>query len=191
MAQGTKGVHDAATIRLLASPVRQEIVDTLDACAAGVSVAALAAEVGRPADSLYYHLRLLVRGGLVEELAGDGDGRLYRSRARDGTRLVYKPGANANAAAVERAAAALLRIAGRDFAGAMRRRGVIVEGDLRELWASRLKGWVDDGELAEINRLLVRLAGLLRGRRSERRNRLVSLAWVLAPLRERARKDPA
>ena len=189
MAQTGKGVRNAAAIRLLASPVRQEIVDTLEALGGEASVAELAAEVGRAADGLYYHLRLLVRGGLIDELAGDGEGRRYRSRAREGTRLVYLPGATANAAAVDRAAAALLRIAGRDFAAAISRREVVVEGELRELWASRRKGWVDDAELAEINRLLVRLASLMQGRRSTRRTRLVSLAWVLAPLRERARGD--
>src|SRR5690606_35645211 len=136
------------------SPVRQEIVDTLEAMGGEASVAELAAEIGRPADGLYYHLRLLARGGVLDEVAGDGDGRRYRSRAREFTRLVYRPGATANAAAVERVAAALLRIAGRDFAAAIARRDVVVEGERRELWASRVKGWVGDSELAEINRLL-------------------------------------
>ncbi|HNR92085.1 MAG TPA: helix-turn-helix domain-containing protein [Dokdonella sp.] len=180
-------MSDTATIRLLASPARQEIVDTLEALGGEASVAELAAELGRPADSLYYHLRLLVRGRVVDEIAGNGDGRRYRSRARTRTRLAYKPGATANAVAVERVAGSLLRIAGRDFAAAIARRDVVVDGALRELWASRLKGWVGDAELAEINRLLERLAALLHGRRSARRHRLVSLAWVLAPLRERTR----
>ncbi|MBN8482489.1 MAG: helix-turn-helix transcriptional regulator [Xanthomonadales bacterium] len=178
----------AATIRLLASPARQEIIDTLEALGGEASVAELAAQLGRPADGLYYHLRLLARGRVVEEITGAGDARRYRTCATGGrTRLEYRPGATANAAAVQRVAASLLRIAGRDFAAAIARHDVAVEGPQRELWASRLKGWVGDTELAEINRLLERLTVLLHARRSTRRDRLVSLAWVLAPLEERSR----
>ena len=83
MAQTGKGVRNAAAIRLLASPVRQEIVDTLEALGGEASVAELAAEVGRAADGLYYHLRLLVRGGLIDELAGDGEGRLEQRQRGD------------------------------------------------------------------------------------------------------------
>lgn len=191
MAQTDNGISDAATIRLLASPARQEILDTLEALGGEASVSELAAGLGRPADGLYYHLRLLTRGRVVEELAGEGEGRRYRTRAgkRGRTRLAYKPGATANAAAVERAAASMLRIAGRDFGAAIQRNGTVVEGPQRELWASRMKGWVGDADLVEINRLLERLMTLVHGTRSERRQRLVSLAWVLAPLEERARGE--
>ena len=58
----------------------------------------------------------------------------------------------------------------------------IAEGPQRELWAARGKGWVSDAELAEINRLLVRLTQLLRKSRAASRNRLVALSWVLAPI---------
>jgi DNA-binding transcriptional ArsR family regulator len=49
----------------LASAARQEILDAL-AQLGSVSIAELAAAVGRPADSLYHHLRILQRAGLVE-----------------------------------------------------------------------------------------------------------------------------
>src|SRR5262245_35684610 len=52
-------------LRLLASPVRQEIVDVLESAGAR-SVAELGALLGRPADALYHHLRRLVAVGLVE-----------------------------------------------------------------------------------------------------------------------------
>ncbi|HYV40165.1 MAG TPA: helix-turn-helix domain-containing protein, partial [Thermoanaerobaculia bacterium] len=48
----------------LASPVRQEIVDVL-AGMPRAPIAAIAAALGRPANGLYYHVRELVRVGLV------------------------------------------------------------------------------------------------------------------------------
>src|SRR5437773_10647780 len=52
----------------LASAARQEIVDVLSRMGT-VTVAELAAALGRPADALYYHLRVLVRAGLVVPIA--------------------------------------------------------------------------------------------------------------------------
>lgn len=185
MARRPRGavIEDADEIALLASPTRIEIVDTLESLGSAVSVAELAAALGRPADGLYYHLRQLAAGGLIEEEAAP-DGRRYRTRSRSGDRLRlrYRPGASANAREVGRVAASVLRVAGRDFARAIGDPATVVEGAQRELWAARGKGWVGTGELAEINRLLARLMDLLQQPRSARRDRLVALTWVLAPL---------
>lgn len=187
-------LEDAAEIDLLASPTRIEIVDTLEAFGEAVSVAELAVALGRPADSLYYHLRQLADGGLVEEEAAP-EGRRYRSRTRKGDRLRlrYRPGATANAEAVGRVAASVLRVAGRDFERALADPATVVEGPRRELWAARGKGWVDAAELAEINRLLARLMELVQKPAAERpRGKLVALTWVLAPVEAKpARRTPA
>jgi len=193
MARVQRGaVEDAGEIDLLASPVRIEIVDSLEALGGAVSVAELAAHLGRPADGLYYHLRQLARGGLIEEETS-AEGRRYRTRTRRGDRLRlrYRPGATANADAVARVAASVLRVAGRDFARAIADPASVVEGPQRELWAARGKGWVRPAELAEINRLLARLMELLQKPAQGRRGKLVALSWVLAPLEPKApRREP-
>jgi len=193
MARVQRGaVEDAGEIDLLASPVRIEIVDSLEALGGAVSVAELAAHLGRPADGLYYHLRQLARGGLIEEETA-AEGRRYRTRTRRGDRLRlrYRPGATANADAVARVAASVLRVAGRDFARAIADPASVVEGPQRELWAARGKGWVRPAELAEINRLLARLMELLQKPAQGRRGKLVALSWVLAPLEPKApRREP-
>lgn len=172
----------------LASPVRQEIVDTLEALGGEAPVATLAAQLGRPSDGLYYHLRLLVRAGLLEELADDGDGRRYRTAGRRGARLrlQYLPGATPNARAVESVAAGMLRIARRDFGAAIRREETAVKGPGRTLWASRTKGWVGPAELEAVNGLLEKLIELLRRGPSPARRQLLSLTWVVAPVVARA-----
>ena len=187
-------IEHADEIALLASPTRIEIVDTLEALGSAVSVAELAAALGRPADGLYYHLHQLSGGGLIEEEAAP-DGRRYRSRTRKGDRLRlrYKPGATANADAVGRVAASVLRVAGRDFARALADADSIVEGPRRELWAARGKGWVDAADLVEINRLLSRLMELVQQPAHQRpRGKLIALSWILAPVEVTpARREPA
>jgi len=175
-------LENAEEIALLASPTRIDLIDTLEALGGEASVAELAAQLGRPADGLYYHLRQLAAGGLIVEEDGP-QGRRYRARVHgERLRLRYRPGATANAKAVERVAASVLRIAGRDFAHALSDPDAVVEGELRELWASRSKGWVGRAELAEINRLLLRLMKLLHRPRAANRDRLLALSWIVAPL---------
>lgn len=184
MAQKTDGaVERAREIDLLASPTRIEIVDTLEALGRSVSVAELASELGRPADGLYYHLRQLTQGGLIEEETAP-DGRRYRLRTRYGSRLSlrYRPGATANARAVGRVAGSVLRVAERDFKRALADPAAVVEGPRRELWAARGKGWVGPDELTEINRLLERIMELLQQPRTADKQTLIALSWVLAPL---------
>ena len=176
-------LENAREISLLASPARIEIVDTLEALGAAVSVAELAARLGRPADGLYYHLRQLAAGGLIEEEVG-ADGRRYRTRSRGGDRLRlrYRPGATANARAVRDVVGSVLRVAERDFTRALADPDTVVEGPQRELWASRGKGWVSSAELTEINRLLGRLRDLIQRPRVDQSGKLIAISWVLAPL---------
>jgi DNA-binding transcriptional ArsR family regulator len=193
MAHTRRGAIERATeIRLLASPTRIEIVDTLEALGNAVSVAELAAQMGRAADGLYYHLRQLAAAGLIEEEAA-AEGRRYRTRTRPGDRLrlAYRPGRTANAKAVERVAASVLRVAERDFRRAIADPASEVEGPGRTLWAARGKGWVGPRQLEEINRLLTRLMDLLQQAEVPADARLVSLSWVLAPLQAQSpRRDP-
>ena len=188
----TQDIRQPRQIALLAAPARQELIDTLESLGGEASVAALAAHLGRPADSLYYHLRLLVRGGLLEELPDDGEGRRYRTHATDGARLrlQYATGASAKAAAVGRVAASMLRIAGRDFTAALADPDTVTAGELRELWASRSKGWVGPKELAEINALLARLLEVLHRPRRDDSDRLVALTWTLSPLVAKPKRRP-
>jgi DNA-binding transcriptional ArsR family regulator len=183
MAHRPHVVENAAEIALLASPARIEIMDTLEALGSTVSVAELAHALGRPADGLYYHLRQLADGGLIEEELAE-DGRRYRTRTRPGKRVTlrYKPGKTDNARAVRRVAASMSRVAERDFARALVDPDTVAEGPLRELWAARGKGWVGEDELAQINQLLRQLMDVLLAPRAPGKDKLIALSWVLAPL---------
>jgi len=190
-------ISDASAIAALASPVRQELLDTLEALGGEATIAELAAQLGRPADGLYYHVAILRRAGLF--VAGPGgrsragrSERRYRTPARPGTRLrlIYQPGKPRNAAALRGVVGGMLRIARRDFDRALVT-ATVVEGPRRELWASRGTGWVSDAELAEINRLLEQLSSRLRQPRGGDRQHLISVCHVLAPMTPRPTRRPA
>ncbi len=170
-------------IRSLASPVRQEIIDTLESLGGEAAVAQIAAQMGRPADGLYYHLRQLVKSGLLHESPDDSDGRRYRTAAARGERLWLRYGGRLpNVEPVARVVAGLVRMAERDFGHALRSGRAVGEGEQRDLWAARNKGWVSAAELGQINRLLTQLSELMHQPRSPRRDRLLALAWVMAPI---------
>lgn len=185
-----RAVRDPAQVRLLSSPVRQELVDTLAALGGEAGVADLAEQLGRPADGLYYHLRALVAGGLVEELSGGGAERRFRLAGEGGAplRLVYDLGAEGNAAELRAFVSGLLQIARRDFDNALEGGDAIVVGTGRELWASRNKGWLSPADVAEVNALLARLGELTSQPKAVGRDRLASLAFVLAPLDVRPKR---
>ncbi len=176
-------IDDPKKIAVLATPVRVELVTAIQSLGGEATVAELAAQLGRPADGLYYHLRALVKCGLLEDNAGP-NGRSFQLAVPTGQPLSlgYKPGATANANSVARVASSMSRLAQRDFVRALGQTDTIVSGPKRELWAARLTGWVDPAELVEVNGLLRRLADLLLGTRPARGGKRVALHWILAPL---------
>ena len=70
-----RAISNPRHVRVLASPARHELVDTLSALGGTASVAALAEQLGLHADGLYYHLRVLCRAALVQEIEGTSAGR--------------------------------------------------------------------------------------------------------------------
>lgn len=176
-------VSGGEQIALLASPVRQDLVDTLEALGGEADVAAVAAQMGRPADGLYYHFDLLAKAGLLQRVEGAGNARRYRLGRGRGASLKLDYGKDAESGeAVGRVVDKLLQAARRDFRAALQDPAVVKDGPERELWAGRNKGWVNARDLAEANRLLSRLQQLLQGPRRAGRDQLVSLSFVLAPL---------
>lgn len=189
-------------IRALESTVCQEIVDLVGA-AGPCSVREMAGFMGRRPDSLYYHVRKLSAAGLLVDRGIRGSGRraeaVYDLPARP-LRLAYAPSDPENVAAVSRVVASMLRSANRDFRAGFRPDLAVVEGDARNLWAARMKGWLSADDLAELNTLLSRIIEVFNPKETaetpgrEHRpsagasRRLHSLTWVLAPI-EGARSD--
>jgi DNA-binding transcriptional ArsR family regulator len=82
--KSTLVIRDAAVLRALRTPLRQEILCAMDAADA-VSVRDIAAALGRKPASLYYHVHDLARVGLVREAGTRPAGRR--------TEVLYEPAA--------------------------------------------------------------------------------------------------
>ena len=191
--EGRLPISDPAQVRLLSSPVRQEVVDTLGALGGEAGIAELSEQLGRPADGLYYHLRALVAGGLVEETPARNGERRFRLSGTGSAplQLAYDLGTNGNAAELRAFARVMLQVAERDFEHALDVGDAVVAGAGRELWASRSKGWLGREDMLEVNALLVRLSELMSQPKAPGRDRLASLAFVLAPINAKPKRRPS
>ena len=179
-----RAIDDPELIAVLASPLRQEIVDTLAALGGEASIADLAMQLGRHADGLYYHLKILCKARLVVAAGTAQDEERRYRLAGDATqplRLAYRTGSGDNVKALRKFAHALLQVAEEDFGAALEMEGVQTEGPHRQLWAARNKAWLSMDELAEANQILERLCTLMSRPRTPERDQLLSCVFVLAP----------
>jgi DNA-binding transcriptional ArsR family regulator len=178
-------IDTPAQIRALASTLRQDIIDTLQALGQA-AVPELARHLGLPADALYYHVRALLRAKLIRRVAERRRGRhlesVYATFAPDQQlKLRYKAGRSASTQALKALVSSMLRGAGRDFDAAIASSGCVVEGERRELWAGRVKGWVSPTDIERINQLLSELGTIFHHAADAERTQLLSLQFLLAP----------
>ena len=178
-------IRSIAVIRLLASPFRQALLDEVTATGAA-TVAHLSRRLHRPADRLYYHVRLLERAGLlVAVTAGARHGREGARYDVPGRPLLlqYDPASGANRRAVGRVVDAMVRSARHDFRRAMRSRRIRVDGPRRELWAGRVEGILSVRDLEALNAHLAAVLELMQhSRRSRwRGGHPFQFTWVLSP----------
>lgn len=181
---------------MLESTVCQEIVDLVGA-AGPSSVRQMAGLMDRRPDSLYYHVHKLVGAGLLIERGVRGAGRhaeaVYDVPGRP-LYLAYDPHDGDNVSAVGRVVASMLRSTLRDFRSGFTPDLAVVDGDDRNLWAARMKGWLSADDLTELNRLLMQILQLFHAERPLAdgdgaggsapgpSHSLHSFTWVLAPM---------
>lgn len=169
----------------LISTPRQEIVDVL-AHMGTVSVADLARALGRPADALYYHLRILSAAGLIREVGSrfkGGKGEALFRTAGSELRIDYQTCRRNRAPVLASIVSSMLRLGIRDFRRAIRDENVLVSGKHRELWALRTTGWLTPREVGQINQSIERLTGVVS--KSRRRGELFGITVLLTPLSRR------
>lgn len=179
-------IERPAAIRLLGSPLRQAMLDTISA-EGPLTVADLSRLLNRPADRLYYHVKRMRAAGLLVEVPRETPGRPEACFDVAGRPLYirYEPGAAGNRRAVVRVMEGMLRAARRDFTRSFKP-GVEAEGPRRRLWASRVEGTLTDEEIEQLNRLLSEtIALVMAGRRGGHSTaRTHQVTWVSSPARD-------
>jgi DNA-binding transcriptional ArsR family regulator len=179
-------IRSKRQMRALAAPTRQEIIDVLPRMGT-VSVAELATVLARPADSLYHHLRILKRVGLVRSagsrrLVGRRE-TLFRAVSPEMS-LRYELGTKGNGIQVNAIIAAMLRLGIRDFSNSFKTTDASVSGPNRELWALRKTAWLSRAQIAEVNRYINKLTHVMA--EPSRNGRLYAVTIVLTPLSRRS-----
>jgi len=174
--------------RALSSPVRQELLDVL-ARAGEVSLTELGALLGRPADRLYYHVRLLARVGLVRAAGArmrDGHREaLFRATARQYT-VRYQPTTAPNVRAMNDIVTSMPRLGIRDFRRALSSGTTRFEGPERDVWAMRTTGWLLGPHVRQVNRTIRALAKT--ASRQDPNGRLYAVTVLITPLDHRANR---
>ena len=179
-------VTSARQLQVIASPGREEIVDVV-ALIGPCSITELAAALGRSRNSLYYHIRALRDCGLLVETLRSGEGKkatAYYDPPGRPFAVHFDLSTKQRKSAVVALARARIRSAARGFERACRPGAVQIDGPHRNLWATRLKGWLSNEELKEANELFARLIHLIgrSGRESVQAKRSYEFTFVLAPI---------
>ena len=138
----------------LTSPVRLEILEHF-LVAAPASVDEVAARMGRVPDSLYYHVRLLVKVGLLRPAgsrkSGKRDKALYAPVAPR-IELQSPAGSGSATESTVKTMAASHRMAEREMRAALEGGRCRVEGRSRNFFAGRMRSDLSPAALAEVNR---------------------------------------
>jgi len=179
-------IRSDAQLKALASAARQEIVDVLSRMGT-VTVADLAATLGRPADALYYHLRVLLRSGLVVEAkSGASREARYRTVAPE-LHLEYSSTDAKRVRETSAIVSSMLRLGIRDFKRSLVAGTAKLAGPERELWALRATGWLEPKQLHSVNMQIQQLRDSVWKPKGP--GRLYGITILITPLDQRARKS--
>jgi predicted transcriptional regulator len=171
--------------RILMSPVRTEIAETLRASGA-MSIAELAAAVGRPADTLYRHVEQLKAAGFVVTVGVRKSGRHLEQIidvAADDFRLELADarGEQENQAVVDtvRAFGRAAERAARDAAAA---RELRFDGPSRNIAINYELGWLTPERFQEVRALVRRLKTIMDDAKAAREGRLYMTLVIACPV---------
>ena len=177
-------IDDEKQLLALKSPVRQEIVDAIGA-GGPETIAEIAAQLGRPADGLYYHVRRLQKVGLLVEKgrrrAGKRFEAIYDLPDRE-MRVRYPLGDQKRMEPLADAVTAMLRLTDRDFRAGAKLPNTVAEGDDRNYWAGRTKAWLTKKEAQQVREHVEAILEIMRKAARTRQASLHAFTWLLTPL---------
>ena len=178
-------IDDPKQLKELTSPVRQVILNALAASPQPLTMRELADDINRPADGLYYHVRSLVRSGLVlEQTAHTEQGRTIAAYQAAGRRfrIKYNFAMRHFKKLMKSIVAAAGRLAHRDFERALELEDVRAHSADRNLHMARLEGWLTRKQLEAVNRKIEEINEIVTTSVPSPRAERCSLFIALSPL---------
>lgn len=182
----------------LSSPMRLELLG-LFTDPGPLSIADMAARLGRPATSLYHHVQVLEDAGALRRAGTRPKGKRFETLfepAENRLELSVDPDDGGNAQLAGRTLAAALRMAERDFFAALDRDDIVTDGPHRNLTGLRAHLRLSPEKLAELNERLRAVEEFLQmgavvDDEARPDDLFVSFTFLLAPLRGRRVADDA
>ena len=170
---------------VMMAPVRFELLEAMRNIAP-CSVGELAEALDRPADSLYPHLRQLVRIGVVVE-AGARVSRTRPGKVYDLVADDFRPGfqgksAKATTHAIDHTVQSLTSIVSAASRNAARAGRVSIEPDVQNVVAKLENAWLTPKELAIVRERLRSLKRYLDARKGRRTGALYLAAFFVLPV---------
>lgn len=190
-------IEGEAQRRAFSSPLRQEILSYF-AAGRRLSVREVAERMGRPPSAIHYHVRLLVQSGLLEK---SGERRAGRRREAEYSVVADAIAVPFHSQSTEegentlalKTMASAFRMAERDMKAALSEGAVRREGEDRNFYAIRTHCRLSRREMAELNRHLDSLLGVvlesMRREQPQEDDEFVSLTLALVPLPNRSTRS--
>ncbi len=180
----TATFSDADTLEALASPLRIEL---LQAFAHGdrLTVEDIAKHVGRPQRSIYYHIRKLVKAGVLVEVDRRLKGRRYESVysvAAERLSIAADESSGVQREAMFRLVSSMLRKISREFRQALD--SDEFDGHEATATARQQRSWLTEKDLAQVNDLLGRIEKICTKRQPGKDVRLYSILSLIVPIKE-------
>lgn len=171
----------------LTSPIRGEILDIV-ALMGPVSIAKIAFFMGRPIDSLYYHVKLLSKVGLLIP-----DKKQKSTRQMEATfdlpgrpmSLKYDPSQHEHVENVKKSVSAMLRATERNVHNAFENNLIHVRETDRNMEHSLTLGWYNEEEIYEIREQIAEIINRFRSTATNRKagRGLYAMTSILVPIK--------
>lgn len=167
------------------APVRFELIESMRALAP-CSAREIAVSLDRPADSLYPHLRVLLRIGVVRDV-GERPGRTRPERVYDLAADDFRPGFKGadravTAQVVDRSMQTMTRIVAKTSRAAASAGRIAYEHDDQNVVGKIEHAWLSPAEFAHVRTRLRSLKRYLDSRRTRREGELYMAAFFLLPV---------
>lgn len=166
------------------SGVRQVILDVL-LNGGPSSIKEIANALGKPADSLYYHIRMLSEVGLIIQVdsrkSGARDEAIY-DVPTERFELVTDRRDPESTDATLRIMKNMTRVAARDCASGLESPKVVTKGKYRNFRGNRYIGRLTRDEIAELNEHLGRIEKLCKESAGRTSPNLVAITCIVSPI---------
>lgn len=184
-------ITDLEQFKALTSPVRGEILDIVNLMGP-LSIAEMAEYVGKPIDSLYYHVRKLVRVGLLVNVAKRKSKRQMESIYDLAGRpmfLQYVPSQTEYVENVIKSIASMLRLTERNFRNAFEKDLIKVSDSRRNVEHVRVIGWQTEEEVQETRAKIRKIINRFNfsAKKRKKTSNLFALTTILIPLEVKKR----